>query len=113
MKLIISLEQVTLSFHQHLAEIMVSNLLNNVIRYTPNGGEVSIKLTHASLSVSNKASNGPLQNDKIFERFYKAENTPEGTGLGLAIIKEICNSAGFTITYRHKDHQHEFTIYFK
>lgn len=113
LKLIISLEQVSLSFHRHLAEIMVSNLLNNVIRYTPNVGDVTIQLNHTSLTVSNTAGNGPLLEDKVFERFYKAENTPEGTGLGLAIIKEICNSAGFTITYLYKDHQHEFTIYFK
>ncbi len=110
---ITSLEPVTLSFHRHLAEIMISNLLNNVVRYTPNGGEAGIRLTHELLSVSNTAANDALQSDQVFERFYKAGNTPEGTGLGLAIIKEICNSAGFTITYRYKDHQHEFTIYFK
>jgi signal transduction histidine kinase len=113
LKVVSSLEPVTLPFHQHLAEIMVSNLLNNVIRYTPNAGEVTIRLNHASLSVSNKAINGPLQHDKVFERFYKAENTQEGTGLGLAIIKEICNSAGFRITYGYMDQKHEFTIYFK
>ena len=110
---ITSLEPVTLSFHRHLAEIMISNLLNNVVRYTPNGGEAGIRLTHELLSISNTAANDALQSDQVFERFYKAGNTPEGTGLGLAIIKEICNSAGFTITYRYKDHQHEFTIYFK
>ena len=108
----ISFESVTLSFHQHLAEIMVSNLLNNMIRYTPNDGEVNIELNHKLLSISNTAINGPLQNEKVFERFYKVGNTQEGTGLGLAIIKEICNSAGFKVFYLHQGNKHQFTIYF-
>ena len=113
LKVVTDLEQVLLSFHHHLAEIMVSNLLNNVIRYTPDNGDVSIQLNLDQLSVSNTAVNGSLQTNKVFERFYKAENTQEGTGLGLAIIKEICNSAGFTILYIYKENKHQFTIYFK
>lgn len=106
-------EPVSLSFHQHLAEIMISNLLNNMIRYTPDTGDVNIQLTQELLFISNTASNGPLKSNKVFERFYKVENTQEGTGLGLAIIKEICNSAGFKIHYGYNDQKHEFTIYFK
>ena len=113
LKVMTDLDQVFLSFHHHLAEIMVSNLLNNVIRYTPDNGEVIIQLNPDQLLISNTASNGPLQTDKVFERFYKAENTQEGTGLGLAIIKEICNSAGFTVLYTYTDNKHQFTIYFK
>ena len=104
---------VSLSFHQHLAEIMINNLLNNMIRYTPDAGDVNIQLTQELLFISNTASNGSLKSNKVFERFYKVENTQEGTGLGLAIIKEICNSAGFKIYYGYKDQKHEFTIYFK
>jgi two-component system sensor histidine kinase QseC len=37
-KLSVQLEDTTLFFHQHLAEIMVNNLLSNAIRYTPEGG---------------------------------------------------------------------------
>lgn len=106
-------EMVVLSFHHHLAEILVSNLLNNTIRYTPDGGVVSIQLSNEKLIVANTAADGPLQHDKVFERFYKAGNTQEGTGLGLAIIKEIGNSAGFRISYDYPDGKHQFTIYFK
>lgn len=107
------LETVLFSFHHHLAEIMVSNLLNNAIRYTPDSGEINIQLTYELLTISNTAANGSLQTDKVFERFYKAENTQEGTGLGLAIIKEICNCAGFRIVYDFIGRKHQFTIYFK
>ncbi|MES2006081.1 MAG: ATP-binding protein [Bacteroidota bacterium] len=109
----VTMKEVVLSFHRHLAEIMVNNLLNNMIRYTPVHGTVSITLTNEVLSIKNYAANGALNTDKIFQRFYKEEQSAESTGLGLAIIKEICVLAGFTITYQYAFHEHDFTIHFK
>jgi two-component system sensor histidine kinase QseC len=106
-------EEVILDFHQHLAEIMINNLLNNVIRYTPVHGTVSIKLTQDYLSIKNYAADGALNTDKIFQRFYKEEQSAESTGLGLAIVKEICVLAGFSVHYQYAYHEHDFTIYFK
>lgn len=105
-------EEVHLSFHQHLAEIMINNLLNNVIRYTPQHGTVNIRLSKESLTIKNYGADGPLDNEKLFQRFYKEEPSAESTGLGLAIVKEICTLAGFTIQYRYVFHEHEFIIYF-
>jgi len=109
---LINAKEVVHPFHQHLAEILINNLLNNVIRYTPEAGTVEITLTQQSLSIKNTATNGPLDSDKIFQRFYKEEQSAESTGLGLAIIKEICKLAGFTIQYEFVDNKHHFTIYF-
>jgi signal transduction histidine kinase len=99
-------------FHHHLAEILINNLLNNVIRYTPEGGIVEILLTNQALSIRNTANGNALNSDKIFQRFYKEEQSAESTGLGLAIVKEICNLAGFHIQYTFVDNKHDFTIYF-
>jgi signal transduction histidine kinase len=55
-----------------------------------------IKLTNDSLSIKNYAASGSLDTNKIFQRFYKDEQSTESTGLGLAIVKEICVLAGFT-----------------
>jgi signal transduction histidine kinase len=98
-------------FHQHLAEILISNLLNNAIRYTPNGGAISIILNQQILKVSNTAISGSLDTEKVFTRFYKASET--GTGLGLSIIKELCASAGFEIAYRYEHEMHHFIINFQ
>ena len=106
-------EDTVLSFHQHLAEILVSNLLNNVIRYTPAGGEVYINLSKEGLSIQNTAENGALNDNKVFQRFYKEDQSAESTGLGLAIIKEICTIAGFTISYQYINNKHDFSIQFK
>ena len=102
----------TLPFHRHLGEILISNLLNNVIRYTPAGGEIELRLTSHALSVKNTAAKGPLNHDRIFQRFYKEEQFAESTGLGLSIVKEICTMGGFTITYQYLDNKHDFTIHF-
>jgi len=92
-------KDVLVSFHQHLAEIMISNLLNNAIRYTPGQKLISIVLNPGFLKISNSAIDGPLDSERLFQRFYRAGNTETGTGLGLSIIREICISAGFEIGY--------------
>lgn len=106
-------KEVTISFHYHLAEILVNNLLNNAIFHTPEAGSIEIEMTPEFLSIKNTSENGSLDGDKIFKRFYRADRAQEGTGLGLAIIKEICNVAGFAVTYRFNNNQHVFTIHFK
>jgi signal transduction histidine kinase len=100
-----------MNFHQHLAEILISNLLNNAIRYTANGGTISILLDQKILKVSNTAIAGSLDKEKVFTRFYKVSET--GTGLGLSIIREICISAGFYVSYQHEKGMHHFIISFQ
>ena len=105
-------ERVTLNFHPHLAEMLITNLMNNAIRYTPEGGSILIQLTTRQLTISNTATGEALDTTRLFERFYKTDPASEGTGLGLAIIKQICNAAGFTIAYRLTEGKHQFTIQF-
>ena len=104
-----NLQPVILSFHQHLAEILVSNLLNNAIRHTAANGEIDVELSKEMFSVSNTSLNGELDKSKIFQRFYKTD-TSEGTGLGLAIVKEICNVVNADISYEYKNNKHQFII---
>ena len=107
-----NLQPVKFSFHQHLAEILVSNLLNNAIRHTPANGEMDVELEKKKFSVSNTALHDELDKSKIFQRFYKATDTAEGTGLGLAIVKEICNMANANIEYQYQNNKHQFIIHF-
>jgi signal transduction histidine kinase len=100
------------SFHKHLAEILVSNLINNAIRYAPENGKIAIELTDSQLVFSNTAANGPLDTSKLFQRFYKTDNSGDGTGLGLAIINEIAKLAGFETEYQFNHQQHIFIIHF-
>jgi signal transduction histidine kinase len=110
-ELSIEASEFEMHFHQHLAEILISNLLNNAIRYTPNGGSISIILNRTTLMISNTSFAGSLDQEKVFTRFYKASET--GTGLGLSIIKEISISAGFNVSYLYEKEMHHFIINFQ
>lgn len=101
-----------ISFHRQLAEILVTNLLNNGIRHSKTGGYLRIRLSGPVLSIRNTAYSGALDNQRIFQRFYKTDPSSEGTGLGLAIVREICTAAGLSIQYAFNENEHVFTIVF-
>lgn len=109
-----SLHQAEVNCNRQLADILISNLLNNAIRYNKPGGMVNLHLTTQELVVSNTSFLPALDEQKIFQRFYRHPDTKlEGNGLGLSIIRQICDEFGFTIHYAIKDQYHTFTIAFK
>jgi two-component system sensor histidine kinase TctE len=75
---------------------MIDNLVDNAIKYTPEGGRVTVRLHAVSdwiLEVEDTGI-GIAREDRprIFERFYRALGTDaEGSGLGLAIVREIAD----------------------
>ncbi len=86
---------------------LASILLDNAIKYTRAGDRINVKLKNTkggcALIVSDTGIGVPKgDEEKIFERFYRAENVGEiqGTGLGLAIAKTLAESLGGTIRAR-------------
>jgi signal transduction histidine kinase/DNA-binding response OmpR family regulator len=82
-------------FDKDKLEKIVSNLLTNAFKYTPEQGTVSVSITieegRLRLSVDDSGP-GIRKNelDKIFERFYQVEGTHDkGSGIGLALVKEL------------------------
>lgn len=77
--------------------MLVRNLLDNAIRYTPEGGTVHVKLhcdnEAAILCIEDSGSGIPAENrERIFDRFYRVPGTNvSGSGLGLAIVKAIAD----------------------
>ncbi len=87
---------------QQLA-LMVRNLLDNAVRYTPGGGRVEIAVAAedgtAVLRVSDTGIGIPREAQvRIFERFYRVDKARSrergGTGLGLAIVKHVAELHG-------------------
>lgn len=73
---------------------LIANLIDNAIRYTREGGYVTIRCyqdTGAVLEVEDNGIGIPeAQREKVLERFYRVDGSPgNGCGLGLAIVQEI------------------------
>jgi len=87
-------------------ERMVLNVTDNALKYTPEGGHVTMKLVRRShrliLTVEDDGIGiGEEEQKHIFERFYRVDKARSrqtgGTGLGLAIVKEIAQTHGGTV----------------
>jgi two-component system sensor histidine kinase TctE len=84
--------------HPTLLRELVVNLVDNALRYTPQGGSVTARIGHEAGWIALQVEDtGPGiaegDKEKVFERFYRgSEPDSEGTGLGLAIVREIVSS---------------------
>ena len=83
---------------------MVANLVDNALRYTPDGGHVTLTVAGAGVrALLRIADDGPgippAEREKVFQRFYRVlgSGDSEGSGLGLCIVQEICAAHGGTI----------------
>lgn len=89
----------------HLRRVL-DNLLGNALKFTPQGGRISVTVAHIdSCVVLEVADTGigipPEQLNKIFQRFYQVDGSSKrrfgGVGLGLALVKEIVESHEGTV----------------
>jgi two-component system sensor histidine kinase QseC len=75
--------------------ILIRNLVDNAIRYTPESGQVKIYITaarkHVNLRVTDNGPGIPIElRSRVFERFYRVlGNQSTGSGLGMAIVQQI------------------------
>ncbi len=83
--------------------MVLENLIDNAVKYTPEGGKVTIKISDERInsaesavlvSVNDSGIGIPAgEADKVFEKFFRASNAikkePDGSGLGLFIARDI------------------------
>jgi len=87
--------------------VLVRNLLDNAIKYTPPGGRVDVSLLAeegAARLVVEDSGPGIREEERarVFDRFYRSASAQgtavTGSGLGLAIVKSIADRHGATLT---------------
>lgn len=100
-------EETTILGDRLKIEQVFTNLLGNAIKYSPNGGNISIRIyrTNDMVSIDVQDEGLGIPQDaipNIFQQFYRVDNSDRrrigGTGLGLAIVQEIVKVHGGTIT---------------
>ncbi len=83
--------------------MLLGNLIDNALRYTPSGGRVDVELAiennQAAISISDNGPGIPeTERNRVFERFYRVPGSDApGSGLGLSIVKQIAILHGGTI----------------
>lgn len=104
------LPQVTMDVEK--IRLVIENLLDNAMRYTPPGGEVTVILKgdakEVQLSVKDSGIGIPKdQQGRVFTKFFRAANVmkmeTEGTGLGLFITRNIIESHGGKIWFESEE----------
>lgn len=81
---------------------LLSNVIDNALRYTPSGGKVDVSVRRtpegALLEVVDTGPGvPPNERERVFDRFYRGATDVRGSGLGLAIVKSIASRHGATV----------------
>jgi two-component system OmpR family sensor kinase len=85
---------------------LIRNLVDNAVRYIPEGGRVDVSVEHSGSMpgqgvirvVDNGPGIAPEERERVFDRFYRKPGTrAAGSGLGLAIVKAIASAHGATV----------------
>lgn len=107
----VSLEEVEIKADEDMMSQVFINLINNSIKFTPEGGSVRINLHNQGNILEFKISDtgiGIAEEDqsRIFERFFKGDKSRspsiKGSGLGLSIVKKIVDMHQGTILVQSK-----------
>src|SRR3970282_2380825 len=97
------LDHVMLRADEDKLHAVVANLVSNAIKYSPDGGMISLALRREGEQVVFDVEDAgpgipPEDRDRIFDWFYQGESAPhgrvQGSGLGLAIAKEFVVAHG-------------------
>ena len=96
-------EKVQITGNHYMITILLRNLVDNAIRYTPDHGKVNVSLSNTDTEVTLCIEDsGPGIDkgmiDQVFNRFYRINSSQElGSGLGLSIVKRIAELHGANI----------------
>jgi signal transduction histidine kinase len=95
-----------------LAEVLVTNLLSNAVRFNVNKGFIKCKIDKTDFIISNSGLPLKTKPEDLFKRFYKVGDNPHSVGLGLSIVKKITDGYGMNIEYSNSGTVHEVRLHY-
>jgi signal transduction histidine kinase len=110
-------EEYELEANEELLKQVFINLIDNAVKFSPDGGTVSIEIepinTHLSVVIENSGKEIPKESlEKIWNKFYQADEShaTKGNGIGLAIVKKIVSLHQGHITVKSEDGETAFRV---
>ena len=96
-----------------LAEVLISNILSNAVRYNLNKGFIKCFIDEQVLIVTNSGQPCTTDPGLLFRRFHKGSDNPQSVGLGLSIVKKICDTYNMKVTYQCTGNIHEVKLEYR
>jgi signal transduction histidine kinase len=93
-----------------LAEVLISNLVSNAVRYNIDGGFIKCFIGTGYLIISNSGAPLKIDPELLFRRFHKKSENPQSVGLGLSIVRRITETYKMGITYTCTGNIHELRL---
>lgn len=109
-------EEIIVNFNEIKLHRLVDNNITNTIKYTFVGEKIFINLkviNGVCHLIFKSNSTQILDKEKIFEEYYREENSKDGFGLGLNLVKRICSEEHIEILLESGDNWNSFTYIFK
>ena len=103
-------ENFHLQINETLASMLITNLLKNAYVHNNEHGTIQIEIGKDYITFSNSGDLQPLDEKRVFERFYQGKKKEGTTGLGLAIVAAICRQCSLAVSYRFVNNRHEFHV---
>lgn len=110
LKVLCDIQMDAITGNRTLVQRAFFNLAENAMKYSPDGGSVTIKAKDDEISITNTGEGIPKADlDRVFEPFYRVDSSRSrktgGAGLGLSIVKAIVEKHGWAVTAQSEPKQ--------
>lgn len=106
-------DRAIVEMNEVLADVLISNLLSNAVRYNIDNGFIKCHIDNQCLIIINTGL--PLKTDPelLFRRFHKGSDNPQSVGLGLSIVKKITDNYKMNINYSCTGNIHKMRLNYR